>query len=265
MTADTLGNYVRSDFADRSRESEQLLIEIIREGRTELLTSERAFLAREMGWDEAEVKRQMRRVNTIVRLQAIAGRPEDRDAALIECQTSVDLLAKEGPKIEAKIEKLRAELSGLERAASTAQKRVEAQSEAVQQLRNHCPQDIVERVRQAVKVVEAGIGQDLRDAQSRHHELKCILNIDNVYESKETHLGFGLKNLLRAAVTQSVEGNMIRLSYSPEWPLLRVECEREFSELSGRLPELQAEYDEAIRQAELPLSYYADPKNQEQD
>ena len=188
MTTDTLSNYIRSDFADRSSESEQLLRELAMEGRTNLLTSERAFLAREMGWDDAEVKRQLRRVNTIMRLQAIAGSPEDREAGLNECQTSVDLLAKQGPKIEEKIQKLQAELSGLERDAGTSQRRVEQQAEAVAQLRQHCPQDIVERVQQAVKVVESGIGQTLRDAKGRHSELTAILNLNNVFDRPEKHI-----------------------------------------------------------------------------
>lgn len=264
MTADTLSNYVRSDFADRSQEAEQLLREVAMEGRTELLTSERAFLAREMGWDESEIKRQLRRVKSIVRLQAIAGRPEDREAALTECQTSVDLFAKQGPKITEKIDKLRAELSALERDANTSQNRVEAQSDAVQQLRKLCPQNIVERVQQAVKLIESGIGQTLRDATSRHRELQGILNLGNIYESPQKHLD-ALRFLLRAAVTEGVSGGLITRAYSPEWPALKAGSEIEYADLSGRLPELQAEYDEAIRQAELPLSFYANPKNQEND
>lgn len=256
---------VRSDFADRSRDAEGLLMEICREGRTELLTSERAFLAREMSWDELEIKKQLRRVNAIMRLQAIAGRPEDREAALNECQTATDLHAKRAPKIRDQIAKLESELSGLERDASTAQKRVTAQAEAVQQLRQYVPPDVKESVQVAIRGIEAGIGQDLRNAQARHHELRCVLNINSVYESAKQHIEFGLRNLLPAAVSTTVQNSMISHGYSPKWPALKAECEREFSELSSRLPELQAEYDEAIRQAELPLEYYADPKNQEND
>jgi hypothetical protein len=256
MTADTLSNYVRSDFADRAREAEQLVIEVVMEGRTEFLTSERAFLAREMGWDEKQARKELVRVRNILRLQAIAGRPEDREAALTECQTSVDLLAKQGPKIEEKIEKLRAELSGLERAASTAQKRVEAQSEAVQQLRTLCPQDIKERVQQAIRIVEAGIGQDLRTATARHRELQGILNLGNVYESPQKHLD-ALKFLLRSAVLEGVSSGFVTRAYSPEWPMLRSQCESEYAAICERLPQLQTEYDAAIEQAELPLGFYA--------
>ena len=256
--AETITQFVREDFTDRSREAEQLLFEVCREGRTDLLTSERAFVAREMGWDDGEVRRQLRRVNSVVRLQGIAGRPEDREATLTECQVATDLLAKEGPKMETKIQELTAQLNGLRRDATTAQKRADAQAEAVQQLRQVCPQDIREQVQRSVKAVEAGIGQDLRTAKARHHELKCILNLDNVYESVQKHIEFGLRTLLPAAVTQTVDaGRMIRHAYSTEWPTLKAEHELEFAELSDQLPELQTEFDEAIRQAEQPLDYFS--------
>ena len=265
MTTETISSYVKTDFADRSREAEQLLREVATEGRTELLTSERAYLARELGWDATEITKQLRRVNSILRLQSIAGRPEDREAALQECQTATDLLAKQGPKIEEKIDKLRAELAGLERDATTSAKRVEAQGQAVEQLRSHCPVDIAERVKTARKIVESTIGADLRNAKSRHHELRCILNIDNVYASPEKHLE-SLQRLLPAGVSKTVDsGKMIRLAYSPQWVTLKAECQVELDELTARLPELQAEYDAAVQQAELPLDYYSDPKNQEND
>jgi hypothetical protein len=254
---ETIGQDIRQDFVERSREAEALLIEISREGRTDFLTSERAFFVREMGWSPDDAKRELRRVNTILRLQAIAGTSKDREAALKECQVSTDLLAKEEPKILEQIAKLESKLAGLRRDASTAQKRVEQQGEAKQQLRSHCPPDIKETVKLAVKTVEAGIGQQLRDAKARHHELRCILNIDNVYESAEKHIEYGLKRLLKAAVSETVNRQIISRSYSPEWPSLKAECQDEYGELCQRLPELQAEYDQQIEQAEAPLSFYA--------
>jgi len=35
------------------------------------------------------------------------------------------------------------------------------------------------------------------------------------------------------------------------------------AELQSKLPGLQALYDDAVRQAELPLDFYSDPKNSE--
>ncbi|MCA9050048.1 MAG: hypothetical protein KDA89_15030 [Planctomycetaceae bacterium] len=253
---ETLGSDIRADFVERSREAEALLVEIAREGRTDFLTSERAFFARTMGWSPDDAKKELRRVNTIQRLGAIAGDQKAREAALHECQVSTDLLAKEEPKILEQIAKLESKLAGLRRDASTAQKRVEAQAEAVQQLRGYCPEDIKESVRLAVKTVEAGIGQQLRDAKTRHHELRCILNEGGLYPSTEKHLE-SLQRILRAAVSETVENKMIRRSYSPAWPALKAECENELRELSARLPELQSQYDQQIQRAELPLDHYA--------
>jgi hypothetical protein len=256
-TIETVKDFVREDFVERSREAESLLVEVAKEGRNDFLVSERAFLVREMGWDVEEQKRQLRRVKTILRLQAIAGTSEDREAALKECQVSTDLLAKEEPKILEQIAKLESKLAGLKRDASTAQKRVEQQGEAVQQLRTRCPEDIKETVKLAVKVVEDGIGHQLRDAKARHHELRCILNIDNVYESAEKHIEYGLRRLLPEAVQTATEGRMMRYGYSAEWPMLKSQCQLEYAALCQQVPELQAEYDTAIERAELSLGFYA--------
>lgn len=253
---------IRQEFSYHTMEVERLLVEVVREGRNELLTSERAYIAREMGWDADEIKRQLRRVNAILRLQAICGSPEDREAALNECQVATDLCAKEAPKIEQKIQELQQKLNSLQRDSNSAQRRCEQQAEAVVSLRLHVPAHIKEQVQQAVKVVEAGIGQDLRDAKSRHHELVCILNHGNVYESQEKHIEFGLKNLLPAAVITGLNGRTITRAYSPEWPALKADAEREFAEVNQRLPEIQAEYDEQTRQAEQPLDYYSTPEYQ---
>ena len=265
MTTETVSNYVRDDYFARAHESEQLLIEMCQEGRTEFMTSERAFLAREMGWDEKQARKELTRVRQVLGLQGIAGRPQDRESALTECQVATDLLAKQGPKIQKEIEKQQAKLSGLERDASTSQRRVEQQADAVSQLRAYCPAGIKEKVKLAVNIVQAGIGQDLRDAKARHHELRCILNIGGAYEDQKKHLEFGLKNLLPAAVTEGVRNSMIQRTYSPEWPALKAECEQEYADLSERLPSLQDEHEEAIQAAELPLDFYSDPENMERN
>lgn len=261
-TIETVKDFVREDFIERSREAESLLVEVAKEGRNDFLVSERAFLVREMGWDVEEQKRQLRRVNTILRLQAIAGTSKDREAALKECQVSADLLAKEEPKILEQIAKLESKLAGLKRDASTAQKRVEQQSEAKQQLRSHCPADIKEAVKLAVKVVEASIGQQLREAKARHHELRCILNIDNVYENQGRHLEYALSKNLPDAVEIVLHGpaggnRTIERRYSAAWPALRAQCQQEYAAVCEQIPDLQAEYNAAIEQAELPLGFYA--------
>lgn len=265
----SLAEEIQQDFCFHTMEAERLLMDICREGRTELLTSEKAYLAREMGWDEQAIRKEMRRVNSILRLTAISGTSENRESALTECQTATDLLAKEGPKIQQKIADLQSKLNSLERDATSAQRRVEQQSDAVQQLRGFCPAHIKEQVQQARKVVEAGIGQDLRDSKTRLNELRSILNLDNCHGDQKKHLEWGLQRSLPAAVEKILHGNpklgsqTIELRYSAQWPALKAECEKEYAELSGRLPEIQAEYDEQIRQSELPLDFYSNGPREE--
>lgn len=256
MTTETLSQFVRADFHDRSREADQLLTEVCLEGR-ELLAGERAFLAREMGWDVAEIKKQRRRVSGILRLKAICGRPEDRVAAATEAQIAADLLAKEGPKIEQKIQELQSKMAAMERDERLSAKRVEEQTDAVTQLRRLCPEDVAEAVRAEVKVVEAGVGQDLRDATARAHTLRCAIN-DGVYDSPKKHIEYSLLNFAPEAVETIVVNSMIQRRYSAAWPTLRAEFQAELAELNERLPELQAEYDSQIQAAEKPLDYHSD-------
>ena len=254
---------VQQDFADRSHEAELLLFDVCREGRTEFLTSERAYLARELNWDEKKCRQELARVHRVLRLQAIAGSPAGREAALSECMTATDLHAKQGPKITQDIEKLQAKLSGMERDASAAIRRAEQQADACTQLRTMCPVAIVDGVNRERRALEAGVGQDLRDSKSRHHELMCNLDLDNVYESKEKHIEYGLLRSLPAAVAKIVVNQILRYDYSAEWPSLKAKCAAEYAAITEKLPELQAVYDDAVRQAELPLDFYSDPKNSE--
>jgi len=111
-----------------------------------------------------------------------------------------------------------------------------------------------------------GIGAELRAATARHHELKCILNVDSVYDEQKKHIEYGLKRLLPEAVKETIDGppggnRSIRYSYSAMWLILKAKCEIEFALLNKKLPELQRKYDEALAIVEAPLAYYADPKN----
>ncbi len=242
-------------------EAEQLLQEIVRAGRTPN-AAEKVFFQR-LGWDQRKTNDNIRRVNSALTQQRIAGTPADREAAILEAETSAGVLAKEGPKIQARIAKDQALLASLERDASLAVKRVEEQVAACQRAREVAPNHIKEKVQQARNVIEAGAGQDLREAKQRHQELICVLNVGNVYADQKTHIENGLRRLLPAAVVQGVSGRMITLAYSAEWPALKAECEQEFAELNTKLPGIQAEYDQQIAAAELPLNFYSDPANQE--
>ena len=245
---------VEQDFADRSHEAELLLFDVCREGRTEFLTSERAYLARELNWDEKKCRQELARVHRVARLQAIAGSPVDREAALQECMTSNDLLAKQGPKITQDIEKLQAKLSGMERDASTAIRRAEQQADACTQLRTMCPQHIQQRVESKVSTIANTLRRDVIDAESRIHELQCCLTPAK-YQNQSLYLE-ALRRSFREAVNADAAGRSLTYRLAPAWPAIRGEIEAELFELQSKLPGLQALYDDAIEAAEMPLNYY---------
>jgi len=252
---------VQQDFADRSREAEELLFDVYREGRTEFLTSERAYLARELNWDEKKCRQELARVNRVARLQAVCGSPMDRQAAQDECKTSADVLAKEQPRLETKIAELQSKLASLERDARLSEKRVEDQTQAVQQLRTMCPQHIQQRVESKVSTIANTLRRDVIDAESRIHELQCCLTPAK-YQNQSLYLE-ALRRSFREAITDHVEGRSLTYRLAPAWPGIRIAIEAELAELQSKLPGLQALYDDAVRQAELPLDFYSDPKNSE--
>jgi len=166
------------------------------------------------------------------------------------------LHAKESPKLESKIAELRSKLSGLSRDATGASRRVEQQADACTQLRTMCPVAIVDGVNRERRALEAGVGQDLRDAKSRQHELMCNLNLNAVYESAAKHIEYGLLRSLPAAVAKIVVNQILRYDYSAEWPSLKAKCAAEYAAITEKLPELQSVYDDAVQVSEMPLNFY---------
>ncbi len=103
------------------------------------------FFKSRLGWDEYEVKSQLRRTNNQIRLQAIAGSPSDRESAIVERDKSAEVLEKEGPKLLSKIEALQKQHDALERDSRLSAKRVEDQAVAVEQLRKLVPDHIQDK------------------------------------------------------------------------------------------------------------------------
>ena len=236
-----------------------------------LEASHYAFGLSRLGLEERKVNERWREVVQAMNLVAIMGTPEQRLAALDEAATAAAVYEKETPKLAEQIAKLVAKRDGLERDARLSSKRVEQQAEAVLKSREFVPRYISKRVGAAETLLNTeGVGADLRAATSRLQELKCILNLNQVYESQNKHLEYGLRRQLPDAVRTIIEGpkdgnRSLRYAYSDQWPSLKAECQKEYDELSERLPEIQREYDEALAIVQAPLGYWTDPKNWEND
>jgi len=220
--------------------------------------AENGFFSK-LGWDERQVNDQMRRMNSVLRLQAIAGREADRQAAMTEAETAAAIAEKELPKIDKKLADLQSQRDAIQRDARLSARRCEEQTQAVLQLRELTPQHIRDSVNQAVSAIANTLRRDVLDSEARIHELQCCLTPAK-YADENSYLE-ALKRSFRDAVTV-IDADRIRvIKLSPAWPGIRIAIEAELAELQSKLPGLQALYDDAIEAAEMPLDYYSDLKN----
>ena len=247
-----------AEVAERHRENiieaDALLREICQSGRRPTF-AELTFFQREIGWDDTRQAKEVRRMNSVLRLSAIAGAAADREASGKEAETAAAVLETEGPKLIAKIEKLRQSLDALERDARLSAKRVTEQAEAAEALRALAPENIAGSVRSAVQTIKGSLGREIGDAEVRANELRCCLS-PSLYKTEGAYLE-SLQRSFGDAVTMVTINRVIRRKLSAAWPGIRAEIETELTELHPKLVELRAQYAEQITAAEQPLSYYA--------
>jgi hypothetical protein len=247
---------VAADHAEKVADADDLLMKIASQGRRASY-AESVFFSRELGWSDKKVGDEIRRASAVLRLKAIAGTADDRQAAAKEAATAADVLAKEAPRIEAKLAELQSKLSGLERDERLAFKRCEQQAEAVAQLRGLTPEHVRESVRQAVSLIDSTIGREILDGEIRHTELECCLTPSR-YTGRNPQAEYieALGRSFPEAVTVGHVGSFIKRSLSPQWPAIREAAEIELAELTTKLVELRSQHAEAIAAAELPLGFY---------
>ncbi len=217
--------------------------------------AESVFFQQKLGWSEKQVNDQMRRMNSVLRLQAIAGTPADRQASTTEAETSADVLSKEEPKLESKIAELQTKLEGLRRDSRLSEKRVEEQSQAVLQLRALVPTHVMQRVQSEVGTIANTLRREVLDVESRISELQCCLTPAK-YADENSYLE-ALKRSFRDAVTV-IDADRIRvIKLSPAWAVIRREIEVELFDLQAQLPDMRAAHAAALEAAEAPLDYYS--------
>ncbi len=209
---------IAQDYAAGVEEADDLLREIKLADR-EATYDEYVYFRQRLGWEQNEVREQLRRMHSVLRLQAIAGTTEDRNASIAERDKSKKLLDTEGPKLQKQIEELTATLKRLESDATRSAKRVEDQQQAIEDLRKHVPQHVLKRVNTDVGLVSTTIGKELNDAKIRQNEIECCLT-PRRYPSENAYLQM-LQHSNRAAVTETSHNRVIQRTLSPAWPTIR--------------------------------------------
>lgn len=235
-------------------EADSVLREIVEANRRPTFP-ELTFFARELGWNEIVVNNQLRRMNSVLRLRAIAGSSADREATALEFETAAKLFDSEAPKLREKLAKLQTQLDGLERDSRLSLKRVEEQNEAVRQLKELTPEHVRESVRSEVSRIESSIGREILDGEVRVNELQACLDPSR-YRNESEYLA-ALKRSFPDSITEIVEGRTLRRKLSPQWSTIREGIQAELAELMPHIETLRAQRAELIAAAELPLNYYA--------
>jgi hypothetical protein len=235
-------------------EADELLREISQAGRRPTF-AEATFFSREIGWDESRQKKEARRMNNVLRLQAISGTSDDREASVKESETAAAVAETELPKLAAKRQKIEVEENRIKRERDLSAKRVEEQTDAASKLRELCSENIAASVRSAVQTIKGSLGREIADAEVRANELECCLSPDR-YQNEAAYLEVLRRSFRDAVIVESIN-RVIRRKLSPEWPGIKASIEAELTELHPNLAELRAQYAEQITAAEAPLSYYA--------
>ncbi len=246
---------IAADHNEAVMSAEELLAEIITEGRQRAAPAELHWFAQHVNWSELQVRQELRRVAAVLRLRSIAGTVADREAAAAEATTASEVLAKEGAKVAEQIAKLEAKLRSLESDARLSAKRCEEQGTAVEQLRGLVPQNIRDVVRDRVSRIEHSIGRQIADAEIRANELDVCLAQDK-FPNPQSYFEM-LQRSFPAAIVEGSSGGWTKRKLSPDWSSIRAGMEAELGELVVKLERLRSQFASEIATAEKPLNHYA--------
>ena len=244
---------ISEDYRQSLTNADFLLREICQAGRHPSF-ADMTFFQRECGWDEQKVAAQLRRMNSVLRLSAIAGTAGDREASFKESESAAAVLEKEGPKLAAKIADLQAKLTALERDARLSAKRVEEQNDAVAKRHELAPEHVWTEVQSTTNLLKRTTGAEISNAETRVQELQCCLDSTR-YRHEQDYLE-SLQWSFRGAVVVKEYGKFLKRELSPQWPEIQAGIETELAELQSKLETMRGEYSEALSAAELPLDYY---------
>lgn len=263
MPITCLADEIAETYEFDAEEFEQILRDVVSQGKS-LEAPHYAFGLSRLGYDQSKAREESRRVTRSMRRVAIIGSPAQQAAKEEAAKIAAEVAEKELPKLLKQREAIDAKITAIERDRDLTAKRVEETREELAELPKDAPPFLRKRVAAAETLLNAeGVGAELRAATARLHELKCVLNVGGVYDRPEMHID-ALRRLCPDAVTSAVQGRMMSYQYSPAWPGIKADCEREYSEVTARLPELQAAFDTALAEVRMPLiDYFMNPQENE--
>jgi hypothetical protein len=209
-----------------------------------LAADEKFQLSSLVSWSGDESERQLRKVESRIKFQRIAGSEEDRQAASQAVSDCESILDKRGAQIQAEVERLQAEFGKLQADRDRAAKRLQEMLDAKQASRLQLPSDLkklVERKRGEIKVA---LFPTVAAIETALNECRAMLAVDG----RDTNRIFILPAKFWANDPISRKPIL-----KPEFFAYQHECMLRIPELEQQLEVAQAELDAALQSFDSSL------------
>jgi uncharacterized small protein (DUF1192 family) len=209
-----------------------------------LAADEKFQLSSLVAWSGDEADRQLRKVESRIKFQRIAGSDEDRQAASQAVSDCESILEKRGAQIQAEVERLQAEFAKLQAERDRAAKRLEEMLNARQASRLQMPSDLkklVERKRGEVKVA---LFPKVAEVETELNRCRAMVD----FKSKNSN---DIQLLPKEFWTHHPIDR--RAVLKPEFAIYQAECESKIPQLEADLATAQAELDAALQSFDSSL------------
>ncbi len=231
-----LGEDQSSDFAFADR----MLRKIVAENRQPNFTENTYFKAK-LNWAGPRVNREIRRIGTVSRLQAIIGTGSQREELAKEKETACEIFEREDPRLEKEIAKLSKQKEQLQRAASNATRRCSEVAEALARLRS--PEllraDVLEKYNERLQHFGETVQSKINALRIEiSHRENCLNRPDGM--DQQIWLS-SIRKLAPQAVARKTESAFARWELTPYWADAQTTMLMEIESMKAEVASLESQ------------------------
>ena len=217
--------------------------------------AELSFFKSRCLWDDAEIRRQINRITSVIRGQLIAGSQSDRDAADAENEKSHEILNAQKPKIEQEITALQERLSGLDRSANRAERRCEEIDCAVSDLKKLLRQDLEEKYNTHFASIVGEFAKIGELTTEVSHREVCLNPAPDMFNDRQRF--YSMLQMYYPDCVERKENHGGRLEFSePAWTLRKITMAIELELMRVELETLQMQKRFRLESIEPILDFY---------
>lgn len=249
--ATALAEEIRQDRRNVSQRAEAVLREVVEQDR-DFTFDELQFFTAEAGYDKRKLAQERRRMARVVRLQAIAGTSDERTKLEKSLTAAQADLKKRGPEVQAQIDKLTAELRGLEKSVDSLSRRKSEVDQALLNLTECvCP---ATSAAAAVKrsQVKTTLGREASDLKTDIQQIETLL----MERTDDTNYWLAVRLYDPELIHEGTVGSVIKRQFSPKWTAVKPSLVAELPTMKARLAELESRLAEELADCESVLQQY---------